>query len=102
MGKKRSIIQSDSPDYCFFCGKPYPEEHHIYFGNKNRRISDREGFTVHLCHECHKGTDGVHGKYGHLKDIYLKKTCQIAYEETHTRQEFRALIGCNYLEEDED
>lgn len=103
MGRKtKSIIASDDPHKCYMCRKEgRMEVHHIYFG-KNRKISDREGFVVHLCPNCHRGTNGVHGKYGYLMDKYLKSTCQITYEEKHTREEFMALIGCNYLEEDED
>ena len=77
------------------------ELHHIYKG-KNRKISDQNGFVVHLCPDCHRGTDGVHGKFGHLMDMYLEKSCQLTYEETHTREEFMKLIGRNYIEEDED
>lgn len=100
-----SIIREDTSDKCFMCkkwGSEYNpiELHHIYKG-KNRKASDKNGFVVHLCANCHRGTNGVHGKYGHLMDIYLEKTCQIAFEETHTREEFMKIIGCNYLEEDE-
>ena len=98
-----SIIREDRREECFMCKQWTPTEvHHIYFGNKNRKISDKNGFIVHLCHDCHRGNYGVHGKDGYLMDIYLKKTCQLVYEETHTREEFMKLIGRNYLEEDED
>lgn len=97
-----SIMKNDKHNRCYMCRKEGRMElHHIYFG-KNRKISDKNGFVVHLCGKCHREECGVHGKYGHLMDIYLKKLCQLTYEETHTRAEFMALIGCNYLEEDED
>lgn len=42
--------------------------------------------------------DGVHGKNGHALDLKLKQECQRKYEETHSREEFMALIGKNYLD----
>ena len=97
-----SILKNDQTHKCFMCGKEGRMElHHIYFG-KNRKVSDKNGFVVHLCPKCHRVDNGVHGKNGHLMDIYLKKTCQLEFEKDHTRAEFMALIGCNYLEEDED
>lgn len=99
MGNKKSIIKGDREEECFMCKQWKDIElHHIYKG-KNRKISDREGFVVHLCSSCH---GKLHGKDGHLMDLYLMKTCQLAYELDHTRAEFMALIGCNYLEDDED
>lgn len=73
------------------------EKHHIYFGGK-RDISDKYGFWVWLTPELHRGTNGVHGKNGHDIDLFLKKTCQEAYERKHSRQEFMDKIGKNYLE----
>lgn len=95
----KSIIEADRDYECYMC-KQWGgiELHHIYKG-KNRKISDRNGFVVHLCSNCHRT---LHGKYGHLMDIYLMKTCQLEYEKEHSREEFMKLIGCNYLEEDED
>ena len=31
-------------------------------------------------------------------DLKVKRECQMEYEKTHTRQEFMALIGRNYLD----
>lgn len=73
-------------------------KHHIYKGNPLRQISERNGFWVWLRWDWHNGADyGVHGKYGHDLDLRLKRACQEKYEETHTRAEFMALIGRNYL-----
>ena len=47
--------------------------------------------------EEHRGTYGVHGKFGRDLDIKLKQDAQRKYEETHTREEFIKLIGKNYL-----
>lgn len=103
----KSVIEGDREDRCYICGRMQTEYYHLHvhhiYKAANRKISDQNGFIVHLCPDCHTlKTDSVHGKEGHLKDIYLMKTCQIEYEKKHSRQEFMKLIGCNYLEEDED
>ena len=46
-----------------------------------------------------QSNEGVHGKNGHELDLMLKRHCQMAYEKTHSREEFIKLIGRNYLEE---
>lgn len=95
----KSIIQKHN-NHCFVCqipkGMPL-EEHHIFFGTANRKISEKYGLKVPLCYEHHRGTNGVHGKNGRQLDIKLKKIAQRKYEETHTREEFIKLIGKNYL-----
>ena len=89
-----SLLPSEG---CYICGYPETETHHILFGNKYRKISDDNGFTVKLCYVHHRGTNGVHGKNGHQLDLFLKKTVQAKYEETHSRMEWMNLIGRNYL-----
>lgn len=94
----KSILQKDD-GRCFFCGAyDWTEIHHIYNGNPNRKISDKHGFTVRLCGRCHRvGRDSVHNERNRGKDLYLKQQCQMAYEKSHSREEFIALIGKNYL-----
>lgn len=83
---------------CYECHKQgYTELHHIYFGPGRRKISDKNGFVVYLCHECHQGTTGVHGRDGDELDEKLKRECQQEYEKNHSRSEFMKLIGKNYL-----
>lgn len=73
-------------------------KHHIYKGNPNRRISEENGFWVWLRWDWHTGSDyGVHGKDGHDLDRRLKEECQEKFEESHSREEFRRLIGKSYL-----
>lgn len=91
----KSIIQDKKK--CFICSKTINlHDHHIYFGSARRKISEKNGFKVWLCYDHHEGTFGVHGSKGHELDLYLKRTCQSKYEETHTREEFIKLIGKNY------
>lgn len=70
--------------------------HHIYMGNPNRRISEENGFWVWLRYDWHNGAKyGVHSN--RVLDLRLKQICQEKYEETHSREEFRRLIGRSYL-----
>ena len=66
--------------------------HEIYFGNKNRSISKANGFWVYLSPQSH---DYIHNNA--VADHLLKQECQRKFEETHTREEFRTLIGRSYL-----
>lgn len=92
----KSILQNAKE--CFVTGTTENlHEHHIY-GGKNRKISEKNGFKVWLSGRLHNQSDeGVHGKNGHELDMMLKRQCQAVFEETHTRADFMALIGKNYL-----
>lgn len=92
-----SILQTEK--VCYITGTTDNlHKHHIYFGNPNRKISEANGFWVYLTGRLHnQSNDGVHGKDGRQLDLFLKKECQRKFEETHSRAEFMALIGKNYL-----
>lgn len=96
MAKPTSILKNDRPYECFVCHQWGDIHLHHVFKGKNRKISDREGFVVHLCADCH---NALHGKNGHRMDEYLMQTCQEEFEKTHTREEFMKLIGRNYLDD---
>ena len=51
----KSIIQSEKK--CFICGSPYVEEHHIFFGTANRRLSESRGLKCWLCNYHHTGSN---------------------------------------------
>jgi hypothetical protein len=71
--------------------------HHIFFGTGLRKISEQNGFTVYLTAEYHNMSNkGVH--FNRELDLKLKRDCQRKYEKTHSRDEFMALIGRNYLD----
>lgn len=101
----KSILQDDKE--CYLCRKYFDtcndvglHLHHIYGGWGNRRISDRENFVIYLCpyhHNC--SHNGVH--FRHDVDLMIKQECQRKFEETHSREEFMALIGRNYLDDEE-
>lgn len=90
----RSILQAERT--CFLCGTEQAlEKHHIFAGVANRRISEEHGLWVYLCHNCHTGTDGA--QYDHDKNRWLKQAAQMAFEQTHTHDEWMRLIRKNYI-----
>ena len=94
---KLGILETE--EKCYLSGSSYNiHRHHIYFGSGYRKISEANGFTVHLRADYHNASNrGVH--CGNKKlDLFLKKKCQEEFEKTHTREEFMALIGRNYLD----
>ncbi len=81
---------------CFVCGNTVGIHRHHVFGGRNRKISDEHGFIVDLCGYHHNlSNDGVH--FDKQLDLYIKQYYQREYEKTHSRAEFMALIGRNYL-----
>lgn len=89
----KSIIQSEK--YCFVCGDPHCEDHHIFFGTANRKLSEKYGLKVWLCPKHHRGTrDGVH--FDREFDLELKRYAQAKFEETYD-EDFQAVFGKSYL-----
>ena len=90
-----SILQTEKE--CWFCGATYGlEEHHIFAGVANRKISEKYGLKVWLCHRHHTGADGA--QYDRALNLRLKQDAQKAFERTHTHEEWMNLIRKNYLE----
>ena len=102
----KSIIQEKKQ--CLLCGNAFKngwnrlEEHHC-FGAANRKWSEKYGLKVWLCaSSCHRnGAKSAHRN--RETDLYIKRLAQKKFEETHTRDEFMAIFGKNYIwEEAED
>lgn len=95
---KKSILTEDM-EHCYLCGREREAIHHIYHGTALRKISDKHGFIVPLCANCHNlSSKSVHLDKDQVKDIELKENCQKKFEETHSREEFMRIIGRNYLD----
>lgn len=93
----KSIIQKNKE--CIVCGRYQVEEHHIYKGIANRKKSEKYGLKVYLCYEHHRGNYGIHGKYGHNLDLYLKKIAQKTWQEYYgkTKDDFLKEFRRNYI-----
>lgn len=98
----KSILQNEK--FCFVCRFKYftwntknLEEHHIFMGNPNRKLSEKYGLKVWLCKHHHTGSnEAVH--FDRELDLILKKLAQTYYErEIGSREEFMRLFGRNYL-----
>lgn len=89
------IEQNQTNKCCFICGLPYTEKHHVFYG-QNRKKSEKYKMYVYLCAEHHRGTNGVHGKYGNELNIALKKHFQMYFEKLYQNKDFLKTFGRNY------
>ena len=90
----KSVLQDDK--VCYLCGRLVTlERHHIFAGVANRKLSEKHGLWVWLCHRCHTGTDGA--QYDPEKARLLKADAQFAFEQSHTHSEWMRLFRKNYL-----
>lgn len=88
----------ESLDFCFVCGTmKNVEVHHCIHGTSGRKLATKYHLVVGLCSEHHRGTYGVHGKYGHDLDETLKRVAQRTFEEKHSHEEWMQIFGKNYL-----
>lgn len=90
----KSIIQKEKR--CFKCGTPYVEDHHIFFGTANRKLSEKFGLKLWLCPKHHRtGPEAPHTN--REIDLEYKELGQMVFEEEHTREEFIKIFGKSFL-----
>ena len=105
----RSIMTSNL-DVCYLCGATEDIDiHHCIHGKLGRKLAVQYHLTVGLCSNCHRGINGVHGKYGYEKDLKLKSEAQKAWENRRVkkgkskpetvRDEWMAIFGIDYVAE---
>ena len=93
----KSILQTNKE--CYICGRQYwLEEHHVFSGNPNRKLSEKYGLKVWLCHWHHNEPPyGVH----HNSDMRqrLQRVAQVRAMSYYgwTEDTFRNIFGKNYL-----
>lgn len=91
---------------CFLCGANGTcdplDKHHI-FGGANRKLSDKYGLTVYLCHfKCHEnGKKAVHRCRETADKLHRYGQKKFMREQGATVEEFRLIFGKNYLDDDE-
>ena len=92
----KSIIQDEKE--CFLCGTTnWLEEHHV-FGGANRKLSEKYGLKIYLCHKHHNEPPaGIHFDKGLM--LTVKEESQRAFMEHYgkTQQEFAKIFGRNYI-----
>jgi hypothetical protein len=96
----KSIIQTEK--ICYFCGAVSNlESHHIFFGEKNRKWSEKYGLKVWLCHYDHRDNlNGVHGLAAQ-KRKHLEMIGQEVFEKKYGHKKFMDVFGRNYLDGEE-
>ena len=89
-----SVIQKER--FCWVCETTQNlHVHHIFPGASRRKLSEKRGFKVYLCHqhhgECHKHINsGV--------SLMLKRMCQLYYEANYgDREDFIREFGRSVL-----
>lgn len=98
---KSIIPRGNDKSECYLCHAAATsyrkmERHHCIHG-ADRKMADRNGLTVYLCHTCHKELHD-HG----VDDRYLQKVAQRAFEKKYSRDLWMSIFGRNYLWDEEE
>ncbi len=80
---------------CAMCGRHTATQIHHIFGGSYRWISEREGFVMELCPQCHRS---VHDKPA-LGDA-LKRGFERKWLRSHSLDAWMALMGRSWLLDD--
>lgn len=91
----KSIIVNDT-SICIVCGKPHPQEHHVFEGWANRKISEKYHLTIPLCMEHHVR---IHTDKK-MMDAYRRLGQEVYEKEIGTREQFIKEFGKNSILED--
>lgn len=76
---------------CYLCGRVEALEVHHCLHGSYRKMADKYGLTVYLCHWCHARLHD-HGDY----DRDLQELAQIHFEKIYGHNEFMRLFGKNF------
>lgn len=94
----KSIVTKHT-DICYFCQKPKECEHHLIFGNGQRKLSEEDGLKIPLCHKHHNMgsvTERIHGNP--MAEKLSKMLGQAIWEKHYgDRESFRKRYGKSYL-----
>lgn len=98
----KSIMHDKHDGTCYLCmllNHDYDrrtglQEHHVEFGGKNRKLSEKYGLKVYLCLEHHTaGPAAVHNNAENSR--VLQKKAQEAFEKVHSHEEWMKIFGTN-------
>ena len=83
--------------WCIVCGQRATELHHRVFRSECKQLEHCKINQVYLCREHHRGTYGVHGKYGDKLNKKLKLEFQNKLEmlfdkEFLTKEEIKEVL----------
>ena len=74
-------------EQCFVCGKLGTECHHRIFRKECKPLENCRLNHIYLCPEHHRGTHGVHGKYGYKLNRLIKLQFQNNLEILFDKEE---------------
>lgn len=92
------IRTDDGLPMCYMCGRTHWIEHHHIFGGANRKLSEKYGLVVPLCHWCHnEPPNGVHHNRENMDK--LQRAGQLLAMEHYgwSEDEFREIFGRSFL-----
>ena len=99
----KSILHDKKDRTCFLCMMLHDdyswkitEEHHAFFGNGLRELSEQNGLKVHLCIPHHRESkEAVHRniKISRMVQAYAQR----AFEKEWPEKNFREIFGRNYI-----
>ena len=94
---KKEVVQAvlkRSKGLCEVCKRHGEEIHHIVYGIGKRKEHETIDSVVLLCQNCHRGTNGVHGKNGRELGLKLKRELQEKYFGMgYTEDKVRRMMG---------
>lgn len=100
----KSIMHDKKDGTCYLCmllhedySRKQTQEHHVFYGTANRKLSEKYGLKVYLCHAHHTydgSKEAVHRN--HEIDIRLKILAQTEFEAKYPVLSFRAIFGKDY------
>ena len=94
----------EMPRVCAICGRngnDDPLDKHHVFGGYNRRLSERYGAVVYLCHNrCHEnGPDAVHRNAAAKAALQAEWQERLMEENGWDVEDFRLVFGKSYIDE---
>jgi hypothetical protein len=90
----KSIMQDEK--VCYLCGRAVSlERHHCMSGTANRKLSEKYGLWVWLCHNCHTGDSGA--QYERENNRFLRVQAQMAFEHLYGHDAWMKTFLKNYI-----
>ena len=80
---------------CYLCMRRTGLERHHVMEGPNRKLSEKYGLWVYLCHDCHTGREGA--QYDPDKSLRLKREAQREFEKIHGHEMWMNEFMKNYL-----
>lgn len=103
----KSILHDKKEGNCFLCMMLWgddsckvTEEHHIFFGDGRRKMSEKYGMKVQLCIPHHRTSkEAVHQNIKMSR--MLQEYAQREFEKKWPEKDFYGIFGRNYVEKED-